>query len=286
MSRSLEHLPAYADATSLGDPNELRLWICPHRMLTYDETLRLMIYRPPTLSAEYHEPVETCGRSECRKRLIHEMHHDLSADSPRLTLETAVRLTETSCGKSTLDAVRHHFTAHRIAKILSNLHLPICKHKDASHLAKSFEPLLVDVKRLGSQSTSGSYAEIPVVRCSVCLSLDTDNFTAFRFHAAEFLRDGHLFVALDLQIWRDLGDQITLGRQNWMVHAFAPRALRLFCASWDFWNPWMERTDEEWTEEGPQRFWTRARHSPVEETRRLLRRLLQKRPDGQGTGLA
>jgi hypothetical protein len=283
MSRSLEYLPWYADAPSLGDPNEPRLWICPHRVLTYDETLRLMIYHPPTLSAEYQEPVETCGRSECRKRLIHKMRHDLSVDSPGLTLETTVRLTETSCGKSTPEAMRHHFTSHRIAKILSNLYLPICKHKNTSHLANCFEPLLVDVERLGSHS---SYPAIPIVRCSVCLSLDTDHFTAFRFHAAEFLRNGHLFVALDLQIWRDLGDQITLGRQNWMVHAFTPQALRLFCASWDFWSPWMERTDEEWTEEGPQRVWTRARHSPVEETRRLLRRYLQKRQNGQGTGFA
>jgi hypothetical protein len=47
MSRFFEDLPEYEDATSLGDPNEPRLRSSPHRVLTYDETLSLMISRPP-----------------------------------------------------------------------------------------------------------------------------------------------------------------------------------------------------------------------------------------------
>jgi hypothetical protein len=61
MSRFLEDLPGYEDATSLADPNKPRLRICLHLMLTYKETLHLMIYRPPTVSAEYDKPVEMCG---------------------------------------------------------------------------------------------------------------------------------------------------------------------------------------------------------------------------------
>ncbi len=212
-----------------------RLWLCPHRSLTFAEAKKMLLCRPPDAQDRYTGFPGVCANTSCdiSNWVIHRL-----GTSPSVQLRTWILLFELVDCDDPLRAIRQHVTTDRVNLALSKLDILICGHLELSDTVVS--------KRIATSYMQPKRREEPEEKlliqhntdCSACRAQGdpTEVCVAYR-HCVEGEKK---VLYVEVNTLRDLGSFDSTRHPTWMCHKVQEEELPALLANWEEWMEFME----------------------------------------------
>lgn len=225
---------------------DLNLWLCPHKVIKYEEARQMLLYKPPDAEHNYEEIVFPCENSACSFAVESTIRHRLIS-SHTVTLATSILLLVVDNCYDPAEIIRRFCTTNRIKLALTKLDFPICKHLRTSDpfVYNHYTPKCTEHQGLDGSLSACSCGKFEPRAlgldehyryCPECVKYRTVH-TMFGFRTSLCGEGGVKSLILCLDLSRHLGRLDDYARPEWTLHAID--SAQAACISWQ-WERWME----------------------------------------------